>query len=1147
MKPIFCSNIHDFVRYQGNRCLMLLALLSGILSTPIATGIDYAPTSVLAEGKWVKVSVNQSGLHFIGNTQLSSMGFTDPSKVEIYGYGGRRLPDVLSPSTYIDDLPHVAAHKTDRGIFFYAVGPESQFTDAFGNINVSNNPFSDLGFYFLTQEDRDNTAEIPHTGYPGVTNGIPATTFTQVLHHEIDAYSPGETGHYLVGEDMKYTSARSFGFELLDIAAGEVNVGISMMTNLVSGAAFTIESSWGESKTVALPYTPSTNYQHGNATTSWMTLDNTGNQSLTLTVTLGGGIENVRKAHLDYLTINYPRHIRIPANASWLAFNSFSPAVSIENASGNTIVWDVTNPIDIKYIAHTDPDDSSKIYFTSNLSGNRDYIAFNPSNTADVPGPVFVEEVPNQDLHGTVDAEMIIFTSSMTEKAAQRLAAFRKSNNALTVAVVEQGKVFNEFSSGSPDVNAFRKLLKMLFDRGRNGQGTVPRYALLMGRSTFDNRRLTAATKNLSYVTLPMWQTDEGLNDNTSYPTDDILGFLEDESGENMERDTLCIAIGRLPVISEPQAELLVNKIIEYETETTPGQWQTKAIFIADDDDNGVHMQQTEQMLDALEQNGGCNTFLPEKIYLDTYDYINGTAVEARNEFYRNLDEGTLWINYVGHASSTALSGEGILNYSDVSSLFLKKIPFIYAATCDFMRWDASAISGAELLASTKGGGVIGAISATRPVYIVQNGILTKEMGNLMGRRQADGTSLTIGEMLKMTKNAVGKDDNKLRYALLGDPSMHLRIPHYKVIIDTVDGAPFVPEEADVVFQARQDFMATGHIADPVSGEPVENFNGIITSTLYDADVSLTTQGHGNNGIEFTFDRHGERLFAGADTVVDGRFKLHIAMPSEVADNYRNATLTLLAVDNNGLEASTVERRLYVYGFDDDAIPDTVPPVIEEMFLNHPDFRDGNIVNASPTLIAKVSDNHSINLSMAGIGHWMSLSLDNGDVTYSDVSNYYQPESIDKGTIYYPLKNLTDGAHSLTLRIWDASGNSTQQTITFFVDSYAPIRVLDIYVDHSPASETANFYLVHDRPDSDLNVQLMVYDVMGRQVWRNVSTGRADRYISFPIVWNLKDLGGHRVPRGIYLFKAVVTELGQNMNLSTPVMTPTRKMAVTSR
>lgn len=1123
-------------------CLRFLLLIICVLTGIRSLAAGYASSSLLSTGKWVKIGVTRTGVHYLTNQQMSSMGFSNPSEVYVFGYGGDRLPDVLSPDTYIDDLPPVPVYRTSQGLFFFARGPESYYTDIAGHELIAPNPYTTHGYYFLSDTKGIENDQLPETGSKVSGQGSLADSFTQVLQHELDAYSPGETGSYLVGEDLKYTPSRSFGFEITDNTGDEITVGASLMTNLISGGAWTMDAA-GVTKDVAAPATESNSHRHGNATTSWMSVPSTADNSLNVKISLSGGSSNVRAAHVDWVAVNYQRLIRVPDQGS-LFFATSAKNLKIAGAGENTVTWDVTDPTDIKKVAVDLAGGNAT--FASGYNGVRRYVTFNPANVTGFPTPTYVGEVANQNLHSSSGADFIIFTTTQAENAARKLAAFRQSSSGLSVEVLNQNQVYNEFSSGVPDINGLRKYLKMLYDRSAGGSATKPSYVLLMGRATFDNRHLSPGNINLAFETLPTWQTDDGLDDNTTYQTDDILGFLDDYSGSSFGADTLAVAIGRIPATTSANAAIFVDKIIDYETKSPAGAWRSKAVYIADDDDNSVHMKQTEEAIEAMEAPDGTNRMLIEKIYIDAYDYINGVAEDARLELNRQLTEGALWVNYIGHASTTQLSGEGILKYSDMGSLLLKKLPFFCAETCDFMRWDATEVSGAEMLAATVGGGVIGVISASRPVYIAQNAYLSRQIGRSMVERDAKGLNLTIGEILQRAKNRVPNNENKLRYGLLGDPSMRLLLPEKEIVIDSIAGKPFPDDEEQHILQARQDLTITGYIVDPVTGEVDTSFNGNVTSTMYDAMLSVTTQGHGPTGEPFNFEKHGMRIFAGTDSVSNGRFTVHVAMPAEVTDNFTPATLLLYANQKDNNDASAIENRFYVYGTDENAASDTIAPEINAIYLNHPSFVNGSIVNSSPTLIAEISDNHAINMSLAGIGHWMSLTLD-GIHTYADVSNYYEPASLRNGTLYYPLSNLEDGAHTLTLRVWDASGNSASSSVDFYVDKTAPIQVYDIYVDHSPASETASFYLVHDRPDAELKVEFMVYDLMGRAVWINTTTGQADRYTSFPITWNLTDRGGRRVQRGIYLYRAVVTEMGGTEFKGSQAATPTKKLAVTSR
>jgi hypothetical protein len=267
-------------------------------------------------------------------------------------------------------------------------------------------------------------------------------------------------------------------------------------------------------------------------------------------------------------------------------------------------------------------------------------------------------------------------------------------------------------------------------------------------------------------------------------------------------------------------------------------------------------------------------------------------------------------------------------------------------------------------------------------------------------------------------------------------------------------------------------------------------------------------------------------------------------MPSEVANNYRPAAISLYAYEDGGRDAIGVNRDFYVYGTDPNAAEDNVPPTIKTFYLNHPTFTSGDEVNDSPMVIAEISDDVAINLSTAGIGHMMSLSLDNGSKTYSDVAEYYTPntDGTAGGTIYYPLEDLAVGNHTLRLRVWDTAPNSAEASLDFYVAKQITPTIYDVYTDCNPASTEANFYISHDRPDQSITVTIEVFDMMGRRLWQSTQSGRSDMFTSLPITWDLTDYGGHRVGRGIYLYRATVSD----DNSGNKTATAARRLAVTA-
>ncbi len=53
-------------------------------------------------------------------------------------------------------------------------------------------------------------------------------------------------------------------------------------------------------------------------------------------------------------------------------------------------------------------------------------------------------------------------------------------------------------------------------------------------------------------------------------------------------------------------------------------------------------------------------------------------------------------------------------------------------------------------------------------------------------------------------------------------------------------------------------------------------------------------------------------------------------------------------------------------------------------------------------------------------------------------------------------------------------------------------------------------------------VSLDIYSISGRRVWTSTVTGRSDMFLSTPIQWDLNDMGGRRVGRGIYIYRATL-------------------------
>lgn len=1098
----------------------------------------YATDSRLAAGRWIKVRVPESGLYRISATTLRSWGFSSPAGVRVHGYGGARIPDRLSADNFVDDLPQVPSVNSSDGVTFYASGPETVVTSSQHYLHRQISPYTSYGYYFITESADQSVPGAQPTGSPASLTS--AGTGMSLTQYEKDLVQATHVGPLLVGEDISRNRRLPLTLSTPGRTDGILYYECQLATKLSTTGRVTVEVG-GDSHTATIGATAG-NYNYGTLTVVRRPVEAARGETLAAAI-VPALPANADMGRLDYLAVMYPRALAVAAGDAPLDFFTSETNPAVAGASDNTLIWDVTDPA--RPLAVDAAVNGGVASWRSDFPGMRRYVAWNPDSR--IPAPEFAGEVANQNLHATAGTpEMVIFAPRALLQQAGRIAELHRETDGMEVFVTDLDPVYNEFSSGAPDISGLRKFLKMLYDRGA-AAGKPLRHALLMGRPTLDHRGIVQNNTS-DFTSSPWWvvrNDRQSMSETDAFGTDDFLAMLADDEGESLGIDELSIAVGRIPATSPEEAAELVDKLYRYVQSSKKTGWKNKMMFVADDEDAGVHVRQTEKMIANMQATpGGQHMF--NKVYIDAYAMVNGEFPQARREMFRALDEGVAWWYFVGHATNHSWTGENQLNFTDINNMYLRNLPFLVASTCNFLQWDHTEMSGGEIMYKEPQGGCIGMISATRPAYITDNGYLLEAFGRHNLVRDDNGRLLTAGEVYRRAKNDIRdsrgihvSNSNRLRFVFMGDPALRLVTPDNVVKVDAIDGRALDPD-AQITIAAMANVTVSGHISAP-DGSPLDRFDGVVSIEIYDAERSLSTNGRGD-GTTVAFDADGERLFAGSATVRGGRFEIKVSMPSVVADNFRPAAMSLYAyATDSDDEAVGVNRDFYVYGFEEPAQPDTEAPSIETFVLNHAGFTPGEAVHPSPLAIAHVSDNVAINLSNAGVGQAMTLTLDDF-TTYTDVALYYTPDPDGNpgGVINYPLENISDGEHTLRLRVFDTSGNPSVAEIPFTVAQGLAPRIFDVYTDANPASTAANFYVRHDHPDIVTTVAVTVYDLMGRPVWEGSRRGMSDLDVSTPVTWDLTDSAGHRVQRGIYLYRASITADGESFH------TTSRRIAVTA-
>jgi len=1129
--------------------MVYLAVLA--ITADSAKALDknyYAPTSKLAEGQWVKIAVRESGIYQITAEDVSNWGLgSDLSQIHVFGYGGKPLSETMLGDNYCDDLPQVPLVRSDDRILFYAQGPTTwrRLDDNIPYLQVQH-PYSDTGCYLVTNSTRYDDIDI--TLADNCPTGPVKSTYIERLYHEQDIINPGHTGRNYLGESFVNNYTQTFQFDLNGLVDGSTVSVYPVFAAKTSGANSTLTYWYNGTQLaptnadiIGVCYNQS--YEHYKLAKSvkQFTLDGTDQLWFRVNCYCQG---TVHEARLDFITVNYERCLAMRSGC--LAFGldkaSSDTTYQLTGCVGPTRVWDVTNPSAPVQQNITTTD--SIAAFSPSTSGRREFIAFDEVATA-YPHPELVGEVFNQDIHAQSTPDMIILAPAAYLEQAQRVAALHERYDHFNVLVLDHEQVFNEFSSGTPDAMAYRRLCKMFYDRGESQEGHRLQYLLLFGGGSYDNRLICTDASSLDCPKLITWQSETSHAEEYSFTTDDFFAVLDDGSGIN-NNEKMNIAVGRMIFRSEDEACTVVGKLENYITKSDYGSWKNRMMFVADDEDSGAHMEQSNDMINNIRLHGGEN-MVYDYVYIDAFDTesVDGkrTYPDARAKMFNSLNEGTLWWNYIGRSNTQEWTNEGLLTPSDVDSLLnYSHLPVLYAATADFTRFDNDSVSSGEHMFINPDGGVIAAISAARLTLLVENGRLDRAVANHIFAGDESGRPTRIGDIIKMAKNDISTNsDNKHRYFVFGDPAMRLAYAPLTARIETINGQAIDDENYEpLVFWAQDSVEFVGKIIG-LDGKVATDFNGVVVSTLFGPEQSITTHGYGMNGQKVTYDDWSNRLTVISDTVVNGEFTVHVIIPEEVndaSDNYRPALINLYAYDSRDtLEArgSSNDFLIFTYG----QATDTIGPDIITMVLNDESFIDGSDVNASPILLATVADESGVKLSSTGSEHSMALTL-YGITIYDDLANYYTPMSAQQGTlgsISYQLNNLHEGRHSLTLSVWDVHNNMSEKTITFNVTTGAVPEITapdDLKIYNAFNGSEMTFYVQHYRVGADVSMTIEVYDLMGRSVWKSTpSEGTA-----LPVTWNMQDNGGTRVPGGIYIYRATIMADGMQ------VATRAQKLAV---
>lgn len=1096
---------------------------------------DYADNSVLANNDWFKLRLKRGGVYKLTYSQLQEMGFNvsaSVSKIAIYGNGGGILPEVNTDFRH-DDLVENPIKiigdedgSFDAGdyILFYGDNPVKwKYSYAQQRFYHENNYYDDYSYYFVTLKNEGNGKRIQTATPPTGPSTIDVTDFNDYAYYELDERNLAGTGRTWFGEIFDFNLSQIFTFDFPNIkkTTGAKFYG-ALASRAYSSNQFLIYIDNQLEKTQSMPISLNNGYEYGRErSTAFDFTPKTNSLSVKLVYQRAS---NGSTGYLDYIEINVERYLEFTSNQMFFrkvfSWDQIETAKYIINGqAGDLTIWDISNPIEP--IQQQTSISGGKTTFLSNTDTLKQYIAIN-GNEYFIPE--FVEQINNQNLHSVKNIDYLIVVYPDFAAEANRLAAFHRESQGLSIYVTTPQKIYNEFSSGSQDVTAIRDFVKMMYDKSDSGREI--KYLLMFGDASYDYK--DRITDNTNFV--PCWEHIKSLNIISSIATDDYFGYLDDGEGGINANNRVDIGIGRFVVASVEEAAMAVDKSIDYCTNTlvNMGPWRNQITFIGDDEDSNHHMHDAEKLSDYLNEN--YPVYNIDKIYIDAYPQVSTPsgqrAPEVNKAINSKMEKGTLIINYSGHGGELGLAHERVMEISDINSWNnYDKLPIFITATCEFSRYDdPTRVSAGELVFLNADGGAIALFTTARATFASSNLALNLAIYQNNLFEKIDGEYPRFGDVIRKSKK-LGNDNDK-KFVLLGDPAVRLAYPEHNAKTIKINSKFVVDDEYDTI-SALSRVVIEGIVTD-YNGDKLSDYDGLLFPTVYDKKVEIETLATDNGSYSEKFYFWKSILFNGKADITNGEFMFEFVMPRDIAYNYGPGRISYYfnneEIDGNGHYANLV-----IGGFDEDAAEDYEGPLIS-LFMNDDKFVNGDLTDENPVLLAYVEDESGINTTGNGIGHDILAIIDDDPVQTYILNDYYEAEvnRYNAGVVNYPFFNLEDGEHTLSLRVWDIYNNSSTAYLDFIVVSSEELVISNLFNYPNPVVDKTFFVFEHNQSNKDIEVEIRVYDISGRLIKTLNATVKSESYKSEPIEWDARTDAGGEISGGFYVYQLSATsESGQ--------------------
>lgn len=1098
----------------------------------------YAKHSRLVYGDWFKLWVRETGIHKITYDDLRSMGMVldgvNPNNISMFGRGGAIMKETAGMSKY-DDLTEISIRVVTSNpgtfapgdyILFYGEGPITWKLNPLTNrLDAATHIYTDAIAYFITAANYPGM-RIPQADPVLAAANITTETYTALALYEKEDISLIKSGRkWFSNKFDNYTRTLKlpdFSFPDIDLSQ-PVQLGFGLAGRATAQMSFNIKVNEEIVNTTTIAkYTGENDFARELVANQSFNASS-GNMNV---VVQFNPPNSSAIGWLDFISLNV--RSRLKFHGPQMNFRDHLSVAEgnvtnfiMEAVPSGLEIWDVT---DHSYVHRIPTTNSGNIFnFRVHTPYLREFIAFDGSSFLT---PEFEGKVANQDLHALKSIDMIIVTHPMLRKQADRLAKLHNTMGEISVKVVALPDIYNEFSSGHPDITAIRDFMKMLYDNGQ-ANGTAPGYLLLFGGASYDYKDRILNNVNL----VPTYESYNSIKPTVSYLTDDYFAILDDgEGGGELVNGLLDIAVGRIPVRTLEQATDVVNKIEAYLTNQpkTHGDWRNNVLVIADDEDRNAHFMQAESLCDTLEEHNPLYNI--NKVYFDAFVQNStpggGRYPDVNREITSHVDKGALITNYIGHGGEMGWADERVLEIVDILAWTnFNRMGLFFTATCEFSRFDnPQHTSAGELVFLNPEGGAVAMITTTRLAYSSTNQNLNESFIDTVFRKNSGIPRM--GDVLKYTKNDNDVSANVRHLTLFGDPALPMALPKYSVVTTSIVDP--VTLTATDTLSANARVTINGEVQDNAN-QTMNGFNGEVFVKVFDKPTTVRTLGQDIDSFEANFGVQKNVIYQGKAKVENGIFSITFPVPLDIDYNFGRGKISYYATD--GVDDAHGYYTNFIIGGSKKILEvDETGPQIT-LYINDTTFTDGGLTSENPKLLAFLFDESGINTVGNGVGHDLVAVVDGDSYSSSLLNDFYvaDRDSYKSGQARYQFFNLEDGPHTITVKAWDVFNNSSEASINFVVKHDIRLDIDDVTAYPNPSKGEVWFRFKHNLFDAVLNIEIEIYDFQGELV-RIINPGKitADGYIIDEVKWDGLSNNGAVLRNGLYVCRVKVLDRNGN-------------------